>query len=144
MEIREAKSRDRAAWVRIRRAIWPHASAKAHERDFDAALNREDGRCFVVVENDRDKVAYVECRIEAAGEDEASASVGHIEGWYIVPNYRAGGIGSILLKILNLWFQARGCSVLRPQLELADDVAFKANTDQPAQDTPLFFNFSKR
>lgn len=144
MEIREATLRDRTDWLRIRRAQWPQASVKAHQRDIEAGLSGQDGRCFVIVEDGRENLAYLECRIDSAGDDAASASVGRVEAWYIAPKYRRGGIGRGLLKLLNPWFQARGCTELTPHPELAGDVFSKANTDGLVEDTPLFFSSSRR
>ncbi len=144
MDIREATIRDRTDWLRIRRAQWPHASVKAHERDIEAGLSRQDGRCFVIVVDGRENIAYLECRIDSAGDEAESASVGCLEAWYIAPKYRFGGIGRGLLKLLNPWFQARGCSELTSHPELAGDVFSKTNTDGLVEDAPLFFNFGKR
>ena len=143
MEARQANSRDRETWLHIRRTIWPRASPKAHEQDIEAGIAGEDGRRFVVVEEDNHKVAYVECRILPPDKD-ADSSVGRIEAWYILPNYRAGGVGRALLAFLTMWFQARGCTSLTAHDDLAADTAFRANMDQPTLDKPLFFNFEKR
>lgn len=159
MEARDAHSGDMESWLRIRRTIWPHASLKAHQKDIEAGFAREDGRRFVVVEEEGGaEVAFVECRMglnesrlkedglqegraaeegsEQYGEEEC---VGRIEAWYIVPKYRAGGIGRALLGFLREWFQPRGCTRLKAPADLSADVFSKANTDQPTYDIPMFF-----
>lgn len=139
MEAREADSRDRESWLRIRRAIWPHASPGAHERDIDAGFARRDGRVFVVVDEDRDPVAYLECRLCSA-QDGGEGATGLIEAWYIAPNYRAGGVGRALIAFLRAWFQTRGCEGLEAHPDLAGDTAFRANMEDPPLDEPMFFN----
>lgn len=164
MEARDAHSGDMESWLRIRRTIWPHASLKAHEKDIEAGFAREDGRRFVVVEEEGGaEVAFVECRmglnesrlkedgLQEDGLKEGSAAeegpaqygeeqcVGRIEAWYIVPKYRAGGIGRALLGFLREWFQPRGCTRLKAPADLSADVFSKANTDQPTYDIPMFF-----
>lgn len=145
MEARIARPKDRESWLRIRRTIWPHASAKAHEKEIDAGFAQEDGRRFVMVkEEDGGRVAYLECRLVPAEGDWEDA-VGRIEAWYIVPNFRAGGVGRALLRFLNMWFQARRfCASLTAHEDLSADVPFRANMDQPTLDSPMFFDFEKR
>lgn len=159
MEARDAHSGDMESWLRIRRTIWPHASLKAHQKDIEAGFAREDGRRFVVVEEEGGaEVAFVECRMglnesrlkedglkEGSAAEEGPAQygeeqcVGRIEAWYIVPKYRAGGIGRALLGFLREWFQPRGCTRLKAPADLSADVFSKANTDQPTYDIPMFF-----
>ena len=139
MEAREADNRDRESWLRIRRTIWPHASPGAHERDIDAGFARQDGRWFVVVVEDRDPIAYLECRLRPA-EDGVEGATGRIEAWYIAPNYRAGGVGRALIGFLRSWFQVRGCERLDAHPDFTGDIPFRANMEDPPLDKPLFFN----
>ena len=139
MEAREANSRDRESWLRIRRTIWPHASPGAHKPDIDAGIAQRDGRIFVVVHEDRDPVAYLECRLHP-NQDGGEGATSRIEAWYIEPNYRAGGVGRALIRFLRAWFQARGCEHLEAHADLAGDTAFRANMEDPPLDKPLFFN----
>ena len=144
MEARDANPEDMESWLRIRRTIWPHASPGAHMEDIEAGLARKDGRRFVLIEEEGGaEVAFVECRMITRNEGPAGeggdASEGCIEAWYIVPKYRAGGIGRALLNYLQEWFQPRGCSRLTAPKDLSADVFCRANTDQPIFDRPLFF-----
>ena len=159
MEARDAHSGDMESWLRIRRTIWPHASLKAHEKDIEAGFAREDGRRFVVLEEEGGaEVAFVECRMglkedrlkedglregapaeDGLVEDAQAECVGRIEAWYIVPKYRVGGIGRALLAFLREWFQPRGCTRLKAPPEFSADVFLRANTDQPTYDIPMFF-----
>ena len=139
MEAREANSRDRESWLHIRRTIWPQASPSAHGRDIDAGFARQDGRWFVVVEEDSNPVAYLECRLSPA-QDGGEGSTGRIEAWYIQPNNRAGGVGRALIKFLRAWFRVRGCESLEVHQDLAGDTAFRADWEDPPFDEPLFFN----
>ncbi|AKK68392.1 aminoglycoside 6'-N-acetyltransferase [Xanthomonas translucens] len=122
--IRAAVAADLRAWAALRVALWPD------ERDAFGgvveALQREDAANFLAFASDGHAIGFADVTLRqdyVNGTD--SSPVGFLEGWYVVPEWRGRGVGRALLRQVQEWTCAQGCSQLASDA-LLDDAAAQA------------------
>jgi len=113
--IRPARSADCAVVAHLRYALWPNASVHAHHaREIDANLHNKASllpQVILVAEAADHAIAgfaEVGLRSHADGCDPLNP-VGFLEGLYVVPDRRGGGIGRSLLTAAENWARSQGC-----------------------------------
>ena len=116
--IRPVQSDDRAAWLSLRRQLWPDGTDEQHAADisrFFDAPSRGAGtmpeQVFVAVttESTPEVVGFAEVSRRAYAEGCASSPVGFLEGWYVAAPRRRTGIGGALVAAGEAWARALGC-----------------------------------
>jgi aminoglycoside 6'-N-acetyltransferase I len=113
--IRPADAKDSAAWARLRHALWPEDSERAHRQEIEryfAGAAREPLAVFlaeVAGENGAEVAGLIELSLRAYAEGCDSSPVGYVEGWYVLPRWRRRGLGRALLRAGEDWARARGC-----------------------------------
>ena len=116
MRIRRVAAADRAAWLRMRYALWPAERGEyRHERDVDAFLAGESKSLHAVLVADANGVGpigFLELRVcDDAGRGGPRA-VPHVDGWYVEAEYRRRRIGARLLAAAERWARAAGYTKL--------------------------------
>ena len=118
MRIRLAAGADRAAYQRMRLALWPDCS----DSDIDAWFAREDAATFVAVCDDGSLCGFVEVGSRPYAEGCDSSPVGYVEGWWVEPHMRRRGVGRALLDRAEAWARERGYSEMASDA-LLDNIA---------------------
>jgi aminoglycoside 6'-N-acetyltransferase I len=111
---------DGAAWLRLRRALWPEGSEAEHAQDIAAFFGgRGDDPLAVLVAVDATTgmLGFVELSIRNYAEGCSSDRVAYLEGWYVVPELRRQGVGTALVRAAEAWARTQGCT------EFASDTA---------------------
>ncbi len=98
MGVRQADRGDLDAWVDMRIALWPSERREVLLEEAEAILSSPDEVCFML-EVGTDKAGF----IEGAVRQGPSARYGHVEGWYVAPEYRRLGHGRELMGRLEQW-----------------------------------------
>lgn len=114
------------AWLALRQALWPDASADEHLQEMAEQL-AAPGRFgpFIAMAADGMPLglAEVALRTDYVNGTESSP-VGFLEGLYVVPAARRRGVARALLQAVRAWAQAQGCR------ELASDTALDNSVGQ--------------
>jgi aminoglycoside 6'-N-acetyltransferase I len=126
LTIRHVTEIDKAAWLEMRRTLWPEDGDDNHSVETARFLKgdlknplavlvaaREDGN-----ENDTRIVGFAELNIRPYAEGCSTDRVGFLEGWFVVPDARRQGVGRALLVAAEEWARAQGCT------EFASDTLF--------------------
>lgn len=125
MMTRSLEAKDVAAWLNMRRALWPDSDPA----DAEAWRARPDAATFVAV-TDGPAGAVLAGFAEAGERPYAdgcdSSPVAFLEGWYVEPQYRHQGVGRLLVQAVEAWALARGLS------ELASDSLLEETAAQAA------------
>jgi aminoglycoside 6'-N-acetyltransferase I len=132
--IRPARLADGAVVAYLRYALWPDASVHAHAREIDAILQNKASSLpqviFVAEAADHTIAGFAEVglRSHADGCDPLNP-VGFLEGLYVVPDRRSGGIGRSLLAAAENWARSQGCK------EMASDTWIDNEGSQKLHET---------
>src|SRR2546422_4046565 len=98
--VRPAQPRDAAAWLQLRRALWPEGSEAEHREDIDrffAGDAREPLAVLLAEDGAGCPVGLAELSIRAYAEGCGSNRVAYLEGWFVVPKARRSGVGRALI-----------------------------------------------
>ena len=133
MRVRPFEARDLAAWVEMRRALWPDENAGELARE--AAKFSRSGKALglaavLVSENASGELTgFVEIGLRDYVDGCSSSPVPFIEGWYVAENARRTGVGRTLIAAAEAWSIERGHTELASDALLdneASEVAHKA------------------
>jgi len=119
---------DLAAWARLRGELWTDANADelaAETRDFLAAPG--DSTVFVALLADS-VVGFAEATLRRDYVNGTDASpVGFLEGWYVAPAQRGGGIGRALVDAVERWTREHGCAQLASDALIGNTASQRAH-----------------
>jgi aminoglycoside 6'-N-acetyltransferase I len=99
MTIHEATEADLEAWVTLRHALWPH-----HERteliiEAEQILGSPNDVCMLAFDPVNRAIGLIECTIYQG----TPGPYGHVEGWYVEPEFRGQGLGRKLVGQMEQW-----------------------------------------
>lgn len=129
-DVRPAETADAARWARMRHALWPDGSLEEHKREIAAFFQGELpelATALVAVAPDRTLVGFSELSERPFAEGCDSRPVAYLEGWYVVPEARARGVGRALIAAAEGWARARGHRELASDTEWANQVSAAAH-----------------
>ncbi|MDX1675583.1 MAG: GNAT family N-acetyltransferase [Longimicrobiales bacterium] len=99
----------------MRAELWPEGTVAEHRAELPTWVAAE-GTCAYVAELPVDGrlevVGFLEGRLRSHADGCATAPVGYLEGWYVVPSHRRQGVGRALFDVFEGWARARGCREL--------------------------------
>lgn len=108
MEICRAERGDLDAWVKLRHALWPDARPETLLAEANSSLSSPDEICLLLIHPASGPVGFVEGAVHS-GPDEPYA---HVEGWYVMPEFRRQGHGQELVGHLEQWCLHRAICLL--------------------------------
>ncbi len=132
MEIRPVTRADRDEWARMREALYNDPPI----REIDDWLEARDSggthpvgiAVLVVDRGDGSLAGFIEIGSRNYAEGCESSPVAYLEGWYVDPDDRRGGIGRRLQQAAEAWAVANGFTEMASDTELHNDVSLRAHT----------------
>ena len=115
-EIRNLGLADRYAWAALRHALWPHHSQSELSDELEAMIG--SGLAGFGAFDGAKLAGFAEVSERAYGAGCDTAPVAWLEGIYVDPDYRRGGIGRLLVEAIVQWALARGHSELGSDVEI--------------------------
>jgi aminoglycoside 6'-N-acetyltransferase I len=115
MKIRKAEQADLEAWVALRRALWPDYAEDVLFDEERAILASPDEVCFLLVAPEGRAVGFVEAAIYRG----PNGPYGHVEGWYVAPEFRGQGHGRALIQHVESWCLHRAICLLTSDTDTA-------------------------
>jgi len=115
VEIRKAEEADLEEWVALRRALWPGYAEDALLDEARAILASPDEMCLLLVDPEAGAVGFV----EAATHTGPKGPYGHVEGWYVTPEFRGRGYGRALIQQVESWCLHRAICLLTSDTDTA-------------------------
>jgi aminoglycoside 6'-N-acetyltransferase I len=130
IEVRLAVLGDAAAVSEMCAALWPDGPAAEHRGEFEEKI--ASGRsgtlpvAYFVAASEGALVGFVEVGLRSHAEScDPARLVGYVEGWFVRPELRKGGVGAALIRAAENWAREQGCR------EMASD-AWVENQDSHA------------
>lgn len=143
VQVRPAQAPDLAASAAMRHALWPDADVRALADEARAMLEGGREAAFIAV---RDGVplgmAEASLRREYVNGT-GSSPVGFLEGWYVVPEWRARGVGRALVAAVEGWARAQGCTELASDAALDNSASLAAHAGCGFEETERVVYFRK-
>ncbi len=130
VRVRPVVRKDAAAWLRMRRALWPEEDGGWHATEIDEFLA---GRLkmplavLVAVDSGDCPIGFVELFIRPYAEDCETDRVAYLEGWYVEPEHRRQGLGRALIEASEQWGREQGCTEFGSDALIDNDVSAAAH-----------------
>ena len=98
MRYREVTTADTINWVELRHALWG-GDRSLLRSEADSILVSSTEVCFVAETDPGHLIGFLEISLKTT----KSHTYGYLEGWYVEPEYRRHGIGSLLINHAEDW-----------------------------------------
>lgn len=130
VRVRPVAREDAAAWLRMRKTLWPEENGGGHAQeieDFLAGRSTMPLAVLVAVDDQDRPIGFVELFIRPYAEDCLTDRVAYLEGWYVEPEYRRQGVGRALVEASERWAREQGCTELASDALIDNDVSAAAH-----------------
>ena len=130
LSVRRATEGDAAAWLQMRRALWPEEGGPGHAAEVEqyfAGRLSAPLEVLVAVDGGGAVVGFVELFIRNYAEDCVTDRVAYLEGWYVEPHARRQGVGRALIEASEAWARAQGCTEFGSDALIDNDVSAAAH-----------------
>jgi aminoglycoside 6'-N-acetyltransferase I len=144
--VRPVTPKDREDWLRLRSALWPGDGAEhAREiaRHFDEPSERWPQEALLATVG-AEGVGLAEVSVRPYAEGCTTREVGYLEGWYVVPDHRGTGVGRALMRAVEEWARARGCTELASDADPGNEASHRAHAACGFEDVGLVRCYRKR
>lgn len=95
-------------WLEMRVALWPECLRSDSQKEIEETLSSERTTAFIAFHGDR-AVGFAEVSTRDYVEGCTTGPVGYLEGIYVHPDFRMGGIARALVRTAESWSRSRGC-----------------------------------
>lgn len=68
-------------------------------------------------------IGFAEARLRDYAEECDSSPVGYLEGIYVQPEVRVGGVGRALVGAVEAWARERGCTEMASDREISNETS---------------------
>ena len=119
VQIRTIRPEDADAWRRMRQALWPDDDHAAEVAAFFDGERINPAEVLLAVEAGGGAVGFAEMSIRPYAEGCQAGRVAFLEGWFVEEEHRERGVGGALVRAVEAWGRAQGCT------ELGSDAAIE-------------------
>jgi aminoglycoside 6'-N-acetyltransferase I len=145
MNVRHAVSADLEAWLDLRHALWPDVSHDEHRQEVDEFLQgrAREPLAVLLAEQDSKIVGFAELSIRAHAEGCETDRVAFLEGWFVTPAMRRGGVARALVAAAEQWSLAQGCTEFASDTLADNEVSRAAHRNCGFEEAALIRCFRK-
>lgn len=118
--IRRCAAPGEEGWLRLREALWPHCTREQHLAEMhEWCTDPLRYAVFLALEPGGEVVGFAEASIRSDYVNGTETSpVGFLEGIYVAPGWRNGGVARALTEKVERWTASRGCRELASDADL--------------------------
>lgn len=104
----------------MRQALWPSASGEHAEEiaSFFRGDRRNPAEVLLAVDDSARVIGFAEVSIRSYAEGCYSGRVAYLEGWFVEAGDRRKGVGATLVRAVEQWGRAQGCTELGSDAEI--------------------------
>jgi aminoglycoside 6'-N-acetyltransferase I len=151
LTVRHVIESDKAAWLEMRRALWPEDVDDDHSVEVTHFLKGDLKNPLAVLvaarsdENGNNPriVGFAELNIRPYAEGCSTDRVGFLEGWFVVPSARRQGVGSALVAAAEEWARAQGCTEFASDTLVDNDASAAAHQALGFEEVEIIRCFKK-
>ena len=108
MNIQKARESDLDSWASLRHALWPAGTITTLRDEAISILASPDQACLLLLDGVGTAAGFAEVAIHQG----PAGPYGHLEGWYVTPEYRGRGLGRKLISGIEQWCLHRAIGML--------------------------------
>jgi aminoglycoside 6'-N-acetyltransferase I len=105
-------------WKRMREALYSGLDPEFHDGEMEWIESSGEAECYLAFDEKGKPIGMMELSLRNVVDGCIGGPVGYVEGIYLEPEHRRGGLGSELLKFATERFRARGCSDMATDAEI--------------------------
>lgn len=139
--IRKVRRRDKAAWLTLRRRLWPEPR-ETLRREIECLFGKRGFLCLIAWQEGK-VVGFAEAMIRPFANGCESAPVPFLEGLWVEPASRRKGIGRLLVQGVESWAQRKGFRELGSDAYLTHRTSHKAHRAYGFRETERVVYFKK-
>lgn len=110
MEIKKLSSANINLWIALREQLWPHHPENANRSDGKNIILSDELASFIAVDEDGLGIGFADASIRNDYVNGCIHSpVAFLEGIFIVPPSRRGGVAKQLVDAVQAWGLEKGC-----------------------------------
>ena len=142
--VRPLSEADIGEWLRLRKMLWDGSSDEEHKAEMMDIYEHTETQCVLVAEIGGGRLAgFLEASIRPFVEDCHSEHVGYLEGWFVDPEFRRGGIGRALVREAENWARRRGATEMASDAEIGNEMSLKAHLNLGYAETSRLVHLRK-
>jgi aminoglycoside 6'-N-acetyltransferase I len=141
--IRRVTSSDQPEWFRMRRLLWPEASADDLSQEMASIVTDPRTPVFVAERFDGGLGGFLEAGTRPYADGCDSSPVGYIEGWFVDEDLRLIGVGRALVEAVEDWARALGLREIASDAFVGNDSSLKAHLALGYQEKERLIHFVK-
>ncbi|TQV89047.1 GNAT family N-acetyltransferase [Aliikangiella coralliicola] len=112
-------------WQDMRKALYQSCDEDFLEDELIKINQRSDWFCYLIKDVYGEMIGMVELSSRNVVDGCLSSPVAYLEGLYLLPEYRAKGIGRQVIQLVLQWSKSNGFSELATDTELTNTKAQK-------------------
>jgi len=144
INIRPFREEDLGEWFRLRQLLWDETDEGDHQEEMMDILDHTESQFVAVADAGGGLLAgFLEASIRPFVEDCESENVGYLEGWYVDPDFRRGGIGTALVSLAERWAVEKGCTEMASDAEIDNETSIAAHASLGYDETSRLVHFRK-
>ena len=141
--VRQMGAADRGVWAKLRTALWPEETRKAHAKMVDEMMGDQENWGFIAEGMDGAVVGFAEIALRKYANGCDARPVAFVEGVWVNPQMRRQGIGARLITHAEVFLTARGFCELGSDAQINNRVAHKAHCAWGFSETERVVYFRK-
>ena len=142
--VRPLRESDIGEWLRLRKMLWDGSTDEEHKAEMLDIYEHTETQLILVAEISEEKLAgFLEASIRPFVEDCHSDHVGYLEGWFVDPDYRRGGIGRQLVSEAEKWARRKGATEMASDAEIGNEMSLKAHQNLGYKETSRLVHLRK-
>lgn len=143
MRITLAAEADKADWLRLRLALWPHAEAES-PGEIAEIIDSPDLSAFIARDADGTPLGFAEVAIRRDYVNGCDTSpVGFLEGIYVLPEARGQGVARALVDAAAGWVRSKGCTEFASDADIGNDASHRMHAALGFEETQRVVYFRK-
>lgn len=143
-KVRPLRETDIGEWLRLRKLLWDGSSDEEHKAEMMDIYEHTETQFVLVAEVGGGRLGgFLEASIRPFVEDCHSEQVGYLEGWFVEPEFRRGGIGGALVREAENWARRRGATEMASDAEIGNEMSLKAHLNLGYAETSRLVHLRK-
>ncbi len=144
MTVRKAEKQDLPTLAELSCRLWPHHTVDEMLAEYGVGIVNPDAAFFLAYAEET-AIGFAQCQLRHDYvEGTSSSPIGYLEGIYVLPDHRHGGVAKQLLKACEGWAKGKGCSEFASDCELTNTGSLRFHLNAGFKEANRIVCFTKK